>query len=242
MKRYVYRLSQEELYEILQKRKSGAEVLRKQGEEIEVALFFELEDRKPLRVEEVKEDWKNWREKFTALDLGEFVVVPPWKKVIKIKPGRAFGTGLHPTTQLCLKLLTEYTKEGMSLLDVGTGSGILAIAGKLLGAGRVLAIDVSEEAVEECRENAKLNGVSLECLKAEPKEIGESFDLVVANLEIGIFRNILRDILPLVGRAGIFSGLYGEEDLREFIELLGKRENLRVEEREGWYAVVLLRG
>ncbi|NPB08610.1 MAG: 50S ribosomal protein L11 methyltransferase [Aquificae bacterium] len=242
MKRYVYRLSQEELYEILQSRREGAQILRREGEELEVALFFELADRKPLRVEEVKEDWESWRERFTAVEVGDFVVIPPWKRVIRIKPGRAFGTGLHPTTQLCLKLMPEYLKEGMSMLDVGTGSGILAIAGKLLGAERVLAIDVSEEAVEECRENAELNGVEVECIRAEPRDVRESFDLVVANLEIGIFRRVLGDILSLMGRVGIFSGLYGKEDLREFTEMLGRREVLRIEEKEGWYAVVLLRG
>ncbi|WP_461829009.1 50S ribosomal protein L11 methyltransferase, partial [Aquifex sp.] len=123
-------------------------------------------------------------------------------------------------------------------LDVGTGSGILAVVSKLLGASKVVGIDISEEAVRECRENTKLNKVSVECIKAEPKDIKETFDLVVANLEIKIFEKVLKDVITKVGKVGIFSGLYKEEDLKRFSELLGKPIKETYEE-EGWFCVVI---
>src|SRR5690606_26457499 len=116
------------------------------------------------------EDWANaWKEHYRVLRVGErIVVVPSWLEyeaapgdvVLQLDPGMAFGTGLHPTTQLCLRLLERYARPGLRTLDIGTGSGILAIAAAKLGAGPILALDNDPVAVGVAAENTARNGVA----------------------------------------------------------------------------------
>ncbi len=115
-----------------------------------------------------EEDWaNNWKKYFKPFRVGERLVVKPswetWEAhpgdlIIRIDPGMAFGTGTHETTALCIRLIEKYYQGG-SLLDVGTGSGILAIASALLGADDVLAVDIDEDAVRVAKENVSLNGL-----------------------------------------------------------------------------------
>jgi len=132
----------------------------------------------PLRVKQIEEqDWANaWKEHYTIQRIGErAVIVPSWLEydaqpgdiVLRLDPGMAFGTGLHPTTQLCVGLLERYVAPGSRVLDLGCGSGILAIAAAKLGAGAVLALDTDPIAVTATRENAARNGVSDLVLVAE---------------------------------------------------------------------------
>jgi ribosomal protein L11 methyltransferase len=117
-----------------------------------------------------EEDWANaWKQHYRVLRVGErTVVVPSWLEyeaapddvVLHLDPGMAFGTGLHPTTQLCLRLLERYARPGQRALDLGTGSGILAIAAAKLGAGPVLALDNDPVAVQVAAENIARNGVA----------------------------------------------------------------------------------
>ncbi len=239
MKRFIYRLPELKLGEILAEEPAPLEVLKREDQEVIVATYTPLKDLKPIRVEEVSEDWQRWRESFGPVEVEEFVIMPPWKVPIFINPGMAFGTGLHPTTKLCIKLVREYLKEGESVLDVGTGSGILSIVAKKAGAGRVLGIDISEEAIRSCRENAELNCVSIECRLAGPSDVEESFDLIVANLELPIFRKELDNIIPLFKRRAIFSGLYRREELKEFLKMLEQRgmKADRILEDQDWFCV-----
>ena len=215
------------------------EILSRDSESITFACYNPLEGLEPLKVEEVSQDWTNWKHSFGPVEVEDLVILPPWKKVIFIKPGSAFGTGLHPSTKLALRLMVETLKEGESLLDVGTGSGILAIAGKVLGAGRVVGIDVDPKAVEEAKENAKANGVFVEFCVGEAKEVKDSFDVVVANLETEIFKRVLADILEKAERVCLLSGIYGEGELKE-IEAMISSFNLsadRILTEENWYAL-----
>ncbi len=243
LKRYVYRFKEQELGQLLAETGIPLEVLNREGQELEVAAYKPLEGYEPLRVEEVKEGWEDWRGQFGPVEVESFVILPPWKEAIYINPARAFGTGLHATTQLCLKMLSEYVSEGDRVLDVGTGSGILAIASKKLGAGEVVAIDVSEEAVQECIQNAKRNGVELECMRATAADISSKFDVVVANLEIDIFRKELRHITPLFDRWAIFSGIYGKRELEEFLGMLREAalKEVKILELEDWFGVAASR-
>jgi ribosomal protein L11 methyltransferase len=122
----------------------------------------------PMQVRTLEEeDWANaWKQHYSVLRVGErTVIVPSWLEygpqpgdvVLYLDPGMAFGTGLHPTTQLCLRLLERYARPGLSVLDLGTGSGILAIAAAKLGAGPVLALDNDPVAVAVAAENIGLN-------------------------------------------------------------------------------------
>ncbi len=124
-----------------------------------------------------EEDWANaWKQHYRVLRVGErTVVVPSWLQheaqpgdvVLHLDPGMAFGTGLHPTTQLCLRLLERYVQPGQRVLDIGTGSGILAIAAAKLGAGPVLALDNDPVAVTVAAENIERNGVGATVQAAE---------------------------------------------------------------------------
>jgi len=120
-----------------------------------------------VTVADVAEDWEDrWRAFHSGVRVGRLWVGPPWESAprgavaVVIDPGRAFGTGAHPTTRLCLELLGELPRG--RLLDVGCGSGVLAIAGAKLGFAPVSAIDVDPEAVKVATRNAKVNGVPID--------------------------------------------------------------------------------
>lgn len=171
------------------------------------------------------QDWmQKWKEGFEAVNVGErFIVSPSWKLpednhgriVIQIDPGMAFGTGTHETTRLCLEAIERYWKGG-SLLDVGTGTGILAIAAaKLEPDSRVFAIDVDPQAVEVARENVAINGVSdsIELSEAQPRDLaGRGFDVVVANLTAEVIVDLTPDLANCLAGNGllILSGILTE--------------------------------
>jgi ribosomal protein L11 methyltransferase len=157
------------------------------------------QERIGLTISEIPdEDWsQTWKAHFKPLWIGRrFLVSPTWEKiprdperlVILIDPGRAFGTGHHETTSLCLEWLENFLQldcNSWSLLDVGTGSGILAIGAALLGFGKVLGIDNDPEAIEVARENIAVNGLSekiqLQC--ATPEEVTGRFDVIISNIQ-----------------------------------------------------------
>ncbi len=164
---------------------------------IEEALWH-LSQIYPLPTPEFREltedDWANaWKKHYHVLRVGQRIVIkPPWQEhqpqpdevVIELDPGMAFGTGLHPTTRMCLRALEEHLKLGARVLDLGTGSGILAIAAAKLGAGCVLALDNDPLAVKAAQANVQSNGVqnvvTVE-LGSLDKAAGES-DLVLVNI------------------------------------------------------------
>jgi ribosomal protein L11 methyltransferase len=150
-----------------------------------------------------EEDWsEGWKKDFRPLDVGRVRVRPSWIPgapppgcvEVVLDPGMAFGTGSHPTTSLCLSALSDLVsrRPGASVLDVGTGSGLLAIAARKLGAGRVVANDNDPKAVEIARENAARNGADVEIVPDPVEGVAGTFDLVVAN----ILANTLVELAP----------------------------------------------
>lgn len=139
---------------------------------------------------EVPEDWQHrWREFHRAVRVGPLWVGPPWldappdATAVVIDPGRAFGTGAHPTTQLCLDLLVTLAADGGSLLDVGCGSGVLSIAAAKLGFGPVVAVDHDPATLEAASSNAAANGADIELRLLEALEDPlPTADLTVANI------------------------------------------------------------
>jgi len=141
-----------------------------------------------------EESWRDsWKKHFGIQRHGRALVVKPsWTHyrlkggdvVIEIDPGMAFGTGQHPTTAMCLRALEDQVRTGASVLDLGCGSGILAIAAVKLGARRVLALDVDPNAVRAARENAAANAVSdvIEVREGTLEAEGGPFDVIVANI------------------------------------------------------------
>lgn len=141
------------------------------------------------------EDWRNnWKKFFNPTPVGDRLLIrPTWRDdydaegrvVLNIDPGLAFGTGSHETTRLCLETIEKYLRKGDTVLDVGCGSGILAIASLLLGADRAIGVDIDPVAVRTARENAELNGVSerFEVAVGDLTEkISGKFNLIVANI------------------------------------------------------------
>ncbi|MCS7170779.1 MAG: 50S ribosomal protein L11 methyltransferase [Aquificaceae bacterium] len=235
-KKHIYRLSREDFYQFLLQHQRGLELLSEGESFVEFALYEPIDDLEPLEVLTV--EVLPPERAFRPIRVKNLMVLPPWLKPLVIRPGSAFGTGLHATTRLCLYMLQDFLKRGWSVLDVGTGTGILAIASKKLGAGRVLAIDVDPLAVEECMHNSKENHARVECLLAEPKDIGESFDLLLANLELEVFRRELLHLKRLFKKVAIFSGIYGRQELDEFLELLGQKP-AKIKRLENWHCVVV---
>jgi ribosomal protein L11 methyltransferase len=178
------------------------------------------------RVESVADqDWgEAWKKGLGPISVGRVFVRPSWVSVappegaaeVVLDPGMAFGTGSHPSTALCLSALSDLLagRSGASVLDVGTGSGLLAIAARKLGAGRVRGNDTDAVAVEVARENAARNGVEVE-LSAEPLAcIDGQYDLIVAN----ILANTLVELAPDVaahlapGGVAVVSGILGPQE------------------------------
>src|SRR4051812_29028292 len=149
----------------------------------------------PLPVPETREvedrDWlAEWKRHWRPTEIGKFVVAPPWsevesdKIVIRVEPNMAFGTGTHDTTQLCLRAIGEQYSADMSFLDVGTGTGILAIAAAKLGGTGIFACDTDADSIKIARENAVLNDVSknIEFADGPIDDATPAFDFVCANL------------------------------------------------------------
>ena len=170
---------------------------RRAQRRIEEALWH-LSQIYPLPAPEFRElaedDWANaWKKNYHVLRIGRRIVIKPsWQEhkrqpdevVIELDPGMAFGTGLHPTTRMCLQALEEHLKPGAKVLDLGTGSGILAIAAAKLGAGSVLALDNDPLAVKAARANVRANGVQ-DLVAVEPGSLDkatEEFELVLVNI------------------------------------------------------------
>lgn len=159
-----------------------------------------------LLEEKPQQDWSNeWKALIKSVQVGRLWVGPPWeadsapqdKVRIVIEPKMAFGTGDHPTTSLCLAAIDAYlaSHPGASVLDVGTGTGVLAIAAKKLGAGRVVGTDNDPTSVELAHENVSVNGTpEVELSGKELTQIQGPFDLVVAN----ILANTLIALAPLI--------------------------------------------
>ncbi len=150
---------------------------------------------------DVEGGWEEkWRAFHRPVRVGRLWVGPPWEEpdpgalAIVVDPGRAFGTGSHPTTRLCLESLQELAPG--SLLDVGCGSGVLAIAAVLLGHGPVVAVDVEPPAVEATRENAARNGVEIDARLVAPDDLLPAAAAAVANISFAA-------VLGLPGRLDV---------------------------------------
>ena len=166
-----------------------------------------------LVAREIKEeDWlESWKAQFTPLRIGRFLVRPSWSDAradslaieIVLDPGMAFGTGLHPTTQQCLIALSTIPLDGKSVLDVGTGSGILAIAAAKRGATPVVAVDNDSISVEAARENTTRNAVMIPVGEGSAADVPGRFDVVIANIVSPVLQLIARDLVARLAPKGM---------------------------------------
>jgi ribosomal protein L11 methyltransferase len=197
-----------------------------------------------------EEDWaENWKKYYHAAKIGErLVICPAWERyepqsadevVVTLEPGMAFGTGTHETTRLCMRLLEQCGPQGKAVLDLGCGSGILAISALLLGAKSALGVDIDETAVRVAKENAALNGVACEFRRGGIPGIDGKFGIVFANIVADVIIGHISIIAEYLDKGGVFiaSGIIDtrEADVLAAIESAG----LRVIKREtdgGWVA------
>jgi ribosomal protein L11 methyltransferase len=193
-----------------------------------------------------RDEWRAWARPVRA---GRRLVVrPPWRPfaaapgdvVVDIDPGRAFGSGSHPSTRLALAALEDLGPTGRTVLDAGCGSGVLAVAAAVMGAARVTAVDVDLDAVDATVANARRNGVAdrVDALSTPVHEVPGAFDLVVANLELPVLLDVASALAGRVARGGtlVVSGFLSEHVARVTDALGGLRvADTRTE--DGWAAV-----
>ncbi|WIV18314.1 50S ribosomal protein L11 methyltransferase [Paenibacillus polygoni] len=218
-----------------------------------------------ISVQQVDEDsWANaWKQYFKPLKVSDQLVIKPtWEeyvpaspaeKIIEIDPGMAFGTGAHPTTSLCLRALEQYLQGGEEIIDVGTGSGILAIGAVKLGAKHVLALDLDPVAVQSAEENSRLNGLEhditvyesdlLSILDKQDNALGVSMpvDVVVANILAEVILLFIGDVYQGLKPGGLYiaSGIWKNKE--EIVEKALKEAGfdiIDIHREDDWLAFV----
>lgn len=188
------------------------------------------------------EDWsKEWKKFYKPQKIGKKVVVKPsWEEyapkskevVVEIDPGMSFGTGTHETTILCVKQLEKYVKKDSFVIDVGSGTGILAIVAAKLGAQKIVAVDLDEECVESTKQNALKNKVrgKIEVVHGNLLDLVDDMqaDVIVANIFADIIAILAPDVRPLLEDGGIFiaSGIIQEKE--EFVKKHLKESGLEI--------------
>ncbi|MCM2988933.1 50S ribosomal protein L11 methyltransferase [Bacillus safensis] len=201
-------------------------------EAINNLLLYDIDlGRNTLSICEVnEEEWATaWKKYYHPVKISEkFTIVPTWEEytpvhsdelIIEMDPGMAFGTGTHPTTVLCIQALERYVKENDTVIDVGTGSGILSVAAAMLGAKDIHAFDLDTVAVESAKQNIELNGVSEQVAVKQNNlldGISGERDVIVANILAEVILRFTDQAYALLKKDGYFitSGIIGQKKLQ----------------------------
>lgn len=200
-------------------------------------------------------DWnEKWKEFYHAVPVTRYLtIVPEWEEyekknkdeqLIVMDPGLAFGTGTHPTTQLCVQALETVLRGDEVILDVGTGSGVLTIASALLGAEKIYAYDLDDMAVQAAKNNIALNDLSADIKVQENnllKDVIIEADVVVANILAGIIVNLIPDAERLLKPGGLFisSGILAEQK-EEMVENITEHgfKIKQINQMEDWIVII----
>ncbi len=199
-------------------------------------------------------DWLfEWKKHWKATESGKFIVVPPWedientdKIIIRIEPNMAFGTGTHETTRLCLQAVGDNFQSGMSFLDVGTGTGILAVAAAKLNSqsSKILGCDTDVGSIAIAKENAEMNevGDQIEFRTGSISETDFEYDFVCANVTIDVIVPLLPLLFDKSKRILVLSGILREQQ-EQIVSELGKLnvENPKIDSSGEWISVTIVR-
>lgn len=236
------------------------EMLAKVNEGLdELADFVDLGARTIEASETEDKDWiNNWKQYFKPFTVDNILIKPTWEEIppehegkllIQIDPGTAFGTGMHETTQLCIRQLETYVKPGMKVLDLGTGSGILGITAIKLGAESVFGTDLDENAITAVGENLEANGIPssqfsviqgniIDDVSVQDAAGYECYDIVVANILADVIIMIQKQVPAHLKHGGIFisSGIIDmkEEAVREALLSNNELEILETTRQGEW--------
>ena len=239
------------------------ETLRRVEEGLdELAAYTNLGQRSIEASETEDKDWiNNWKQYFKPFTVDHILIKPTWetipeehkdKLLVQIDPGTAFGTGMHETTQLCIRQLEKYVKPGVRILDLGTGSGILGITALKLGAGSVFGTDLDENAITAVHENLEANGIPEEKFGVvqgniiDKKEVQdaagyECYDIAVANILADVIIMIQKEVPVHLKQGGIFitSGIIDmkEQAVRDALSQNDAFEILETTRQGEWVSI-----
>ncbi len=201
-----------------------------------------------------EEDWaNNWKKYFKPTEIGDkLLILPEWeeqpetdRKILKIDPGAAFGTGTHSTTKLCLGAIEKYVEVNKTVLDIGTGSGILSIASMLLGAKSAFGVDIDALAVKTAIENGAKNGFSAPEYTMVNGDLADKvegkYDVCIANIVADIIIKLCDNVTDYIVPNGLFitSGIIDTRanEVITKLETTGFKIIEKMEEK-GWYCIV----
>lgn len=227
----------------------------------ELKMFVDIGDGTITESETEDKDWiNNWKEHFHQFYVDDILIIPSWedvkkededKMIIHIDPGTAFGTGMHETTQLCMRQLKKYVTADTQLLDVGTGSGILSIVALKLGAAHAVGTDLDPCAISAAAENLEVNEIAADKMdimigniiddKDVQDNVGyEKYDIVVANILADVLIPLTPVILNQMKKGGLYitSGIIDEKETAvvEAVEAAGLKV-LEVTHQGEWVSV-----
>lgn len=203
-------------------------------------------------------EWnENWKKYFKSTEIGNrLAIVPSWekyenkqnRKILHIDPGAAFGTGTHATTSLCLEMLDSHIKDGMTVLDIGCGSGILAVASVILGAKSAVGVDIDAQSVKTARENAEINGITdrTEFLVGDlADKVSGKYDVICANIVADVVIRLMDGVKEYMNDDTLFI-VSGIIDMREQDVLNAAKERgfnvVEAHTRDNWRAYLLMGG
>lgn len=242
--------------------KKEKEILTEVKEELDSLRMFCDIGEGSISVDETEDiDWiNNWKQYFKQFYIDDILVIPSWeqvapedqgKMILHIDPGTAFGTGMHETTQLCIRQLKKYVTPETELLDVGTGSGILSIIALMLGARHAVGTDLDPCAVPAVEENKEANHIAAEKFdmmigniiddRAVQDAVGyEAYDIVVANILAGVLVPLTPVVVNHLKKGGIYitSGILDvkEQEVRQAVEAAGLQV-LEVTRQGEWVSI-----